>query len=72
MTRKIAAALEESEGDSDYALFTESHRFQIPAGCHWRDVRAQTTNVGAALQRSLREIEKANPRTPGINSQSPG
>ena len=60
---EIAAALEESEGDADYALFPENHRFQIPEGCHWRDVRAKTTNVGAALQRALREIEKANPRT---------
>ncbi len=60
---EVAAALEESEGDADYALFPENHRFQIPEGCHWRDVRAKTTNVGAALQRALREIEKANPRT---------
>jgi len=60
---EVAAALEESEGDADYALFPEKHRFLIPEGCHWRDVRAKTTNVGAALQRALREIEKANPRT---------
>ncbi len=60
---EVAAALEESEGDADYALFPENHRFQIPEGCHWRDVRAKTTNVGAALQHALREIEKANPRT---------
>lgn len=60
---EVAAALEESEGNADYALFPENHRFQIPEGCHWRDVRAKTTNVGAALQRALREIEKANPRT---------
>ncbi|MDQ3686799.1 MAG: type I restriction-modification system subunit M [Acidobacteriota bacterium] len=60
---EIDTALEESEGDADYALFPENHRFQIPEGCHWRDVRAKTTNVGAALQRALREIEKANPRT---------
>lgn len=60
---EVSAALEESEGDADYALFPENHRFQIPEGCHWRDVRAKTTNVGSALQRALREIEKANPRT---------
>jgi len=56
-------ALEESGGDQDYALFPENHRFQIPQGCHWQDVRGKTTNVGQALQRALREIEKANPRT---------
>lgn len=60
---EVAQALEESGGDEDYALFPENHRFQIPKGCHWQDVRARTTNVGQALQRALREIEKANPRT---------
>jgi type I restriction enzyme M protein len=60
---EVSTALEESEGDHDYALFPEHHRFLIPEGCHWRDVRAKTNNVGAALQRALREIEKANPRT---------
>lgn len=56
-------ALEESGGDEEYASFSEHHRFQIPPGCHWRDVRARTTNVGQALQNALRGIEKANPRT---------
>jgi type I restriction enzyme M protein len=60
---EIAAALEESGGDQDYALFPENHRFQIPEGCHWRDVRAKTSNVGAAIQHAFREIEQANPRT---------
>ena len=56
-------ALEESGGDEDYASFPELHRFQIPPGCHWRDVRERTTNVGQALQNALRGIERANPRT---------
>jgi type I restriction enzyme M protein len=60
---EIAIALEESGGDQDYARFPENHRFQIPEGCHWRDVRAKATNVGAAIQRAFREIEKHNPRT---------
>src|SRR5205814_1829337 len=59
---EIAIALEESGGDQDYALFPENHRFQIPESCHWRDIRAQTTNVGQALQYAMREIEKANQR----------
>lgn len=50
-------------GDAELALFPESHRFQIPDGCHWDDVRAKATNVGTALQRAMREIEKANPDT---------
>ena len=50
-------------GDEQLAWFPESHRFQIPQGAHWNDVRATATNVGAALQRATREIEKANPDT---------
>jgi len=53
-------ALNESGGDLEYAYFAENHRFQIPEGCHWEDVRKKTVNVGAALQRSFNEIEKAN------------
>lgn len=50
-------------GDEQLASFPESHRFQIPQGSHWHDVRATATNVGTALQRAMREIEKANPDT---------
>ncbi len=53
-------AFEESEGDVSYAGLPEFHRFSIPAGCHWKDVRATTRNVGAKLQYAFREIEKAN------------
>jgi type I restriction enzyme M protein len=53
----------EEIGDPELALFPESHRFQIPEGCHWKDVRETPLNVGSALQRALREIEKANPET---------
>jgi len=56
-------ALEESEGDIEYAYFAENHRFQIPEGCHWNDVREKTINVGQALSHALRQIEKANPDT---------
>ena len=60
---EIAEALEESDGDRQYALFPENHRFQIPEDCHWEDVRKKTSNVGKALSRAMREIEKANPDT---------
>ncbi|MEQ8854784.1 class I SAM-dependent DNA methyltransferase [Gimesia sp.] len=60
---ELADALEESDGDRQYALFPENHRFQIPDDCHWDDVRKKTTNVGKALGRAMREIEKANPDT---------
>lgn len=54
-------ALLESDGDIDYAAFCENHRFQIPDGAHWKDVRLKANNVGLAIQNAMREIEKANP-----------
>ncbi|TAK45018.1 MAG: SAM-dependent DNA methyltransferase [Betaproteobacteria bacterium] len=57
------AALVESSGDEEYALFPQNYCFQIPEACHWRDVRAAATNVGQALQRAMRGIEKVNPET---------
>jgi type I restriction enzyme M protein len=55
-------ALEESGGDVGFAAFGENHRFQIPKGCHWQDVRAQATDVGQAIQQAMRGIESANPK----------
>ena len=53
-------ALKESDGDLTFAEFAENHRFQIPKGCHWEDVRKKTVDVGAYLQKALNGIEKAN------------
>lgn len=53
-------AWKESEGDDEYASLPEFHRFVIPEGCHWREVRATTTNVGMAIEQALRGIEQAN------------
>jgi len=55
------AALANSKGDLSYAQFAENHRFQIPAGAHWNDVRQAPKNVGAAIQKAMRAIETANP-----------
>jgi type I restriction enzyme M protein len=60
---EYATALAESGGDEEYALFPQNYRFQIPDACHWSDVRVVTTNVGQALQKAMRGIEKANPET---------
>lgn len=57
---EYARALGESGGDLEFASFAENHRFQIPQGVHWRDVRAVTTDVGVALQQAMRSIEAAN------------
>jgi len=56
-------ALQESDGDLEYASFAENHHFQVPKGAHWNDVRETATNVGVALQDAMRAIEKANPDT---------
>lgn len=55
------AALANSKGDLSYAQFAENHRFQIPQGAHWNDVRQAPKNVGAAIQKAMRAIETANP-----------
>lgn len=60
---EYAAALAEANGDEEYAQFPQNYRFQIPADCHWNDVRTVASNVGLALQRAMRGIEKANPET---------
>jgi type I restriction enzyme M protein len=56
-------ALKESDRDEEYAKFSQNYRFQIPDDCHWEDVRTVATNVGQALQKAMRGIEKANPDT---------
>ena len=57
------ATAEEAYGDVDPSQFPEIHRFVVPEGCHWRDVRETASNVGAALQKAMRGIERANPDT---------
>ncbi len=53
-------ALQESEGDKEYASLPEFHRFIIPEDCHWRNVRETTVNVGQAIEKALRGIEQSN------------
>ena len=50
-------------GDADPVAFPEVHRFNVPAGCHWRDVRETPANVGAVLSHAMREIERSNADT---------
>jgi type I restriction enzyme M protein len=40
--------------------FADEHRFQVPVGCHWANVRAAPKNVGAALANAMRGVEAAN------------
>ena len=57
------AEARELYGEADPTLFPEIHRFVVPNGCHWNNVREVATNVGAALRRAMQEIERANPDT---------
>ena len=40
--------------------FEDEHRFHIPDGCHWQNVRETPANVGTALLNGMRGIEAAN------------
>lgn len=53
------------EYGEDVADFDEDeiHKFIIPEGCHWVDVRTQSENVGAAIVNAMIGIERANPDT---------
>lgn len=56
-------ALSDSGGDKEYASLPEQHRFIIPDGCHWQEVRERSENLGAAIVGAMRQIEIANPDT---------
>lgn len=56
-------ALERSGGDEEYARFPENHSFIIPEGCHWKDAREASENVGVAIVNAMNGIERANPDT---------
>jgi type I restriction enzyme M protein len=58
-----AAEARQLFGEAEPVDFPEVHRFTIPEGCHWRDVRETPANVGTALAHATREIERANPDT---------
>lgn len=68
---EYAAALAESGGDESYAQLPEQHRFQIPSGVHWADLRQVSNNVGRAITGAMREIERVNPRLEGVFGDAP-
>jgi len=57
---ETVTALRDSDGDKNFALFPENHRFQVPADAHWREIRKVNRDVGRALQQGMRAIEVAN------------
>lgn len=60
---EIEAAYEEFGDDAADFEEDEIHRFMIPQGCHWIDVREQTENIGTAIVNAMTGIERANPDT---------
>jgi len=68
---EYAEALGESDGDANFAALPEQHRFQIPGGAHWADLRKVPTDVGRAITRAMHEIERLNPRLDGVFGDAP-
>ena len=52
--------LEEYDGDEEALEWEENHRFNVPKGAHWKDVRAVSENIGTAIVKAFRAIENAN------------
>ena len=55
-------------GDEELADLPENHRFAIPDGCHWDDIRSGHRRTSAPRScKAMRAIESANPDTlPGV------
>jgi type I restriction enzyme M protein len=47
--------------DIDEETAADFHRFQIPKGCHWADLRRAAENHGVLIQNIMQKIEEANP-----------
>ena len=58
-----ARAREEFGDELTPEIEADYHRFQVPGGAHWRDLRRVTENVGVALRNALDRIQQANPDT---------
>jgi len=56
----------EKYGDEEVARQRFLHRFEMPQGCLWNDVRQVSTNVGDKLNKVLAEIAKENPSLDGV------
>ena len=50
----------EEYGDEEALEFEENHRFQVPKGAHWNDVRTVSENVGVAIVEAFRKVESTN------------
>lgn len=53
-------------GDAELAASADEHRFDLPKGHHWKDIRQHTTNIGEKLNDAFHSIEDANERLRGV------
>lgn len=53
-------------GDSSLAADADEHRFDLPKGHRWEDVRKHTTNIGEHLNSAFQAVEDANMKLRGI------
>ncbi|WP_420125876.1 type I restriction-modification system subunit M [Longimicrobium sp.] len=53
-------------GDEELAADPDEHRFHIPAGAFWKDIRKHSTNIGEHLNSAFHAIEDANLRLKGV------
>lgn len=69
--KRISDVYDEETADAiqlygdDVELFQEDelHDFKIPEGCHWKDVRETSEDIGKKIVDSMMGIEHANPDT---------
>ncbi len=52
--------------DAELAADPDEHRFDIPKGHFWKDVRKHTTDIGTHLNAAFRAIEDANMKLRGV------
>lgn len=52
--------------NQEIAELPDQHRFDIPKGHFWRDVRKHTTDIGTHLNRAFHIIEDANMKLRGV------
>lgn len=53
-------------GDAALAADPDEHRFHIPEGRFWKDVRKHPTNIGEQLDSAFHAVEDANHRLRGV------
>ena len=53
-------------GNAELAADPDEHRFPIPEGAFWKDVRDHTTNIGEHLNTAFHAIEDADLRLKGV------